>query len=85
MRLANCRSASGGMASPFAATRNQDGRDFQAGTPITSCRVDVASGCCTAYMNLAVTGSMSPAKWCTKSSSGSQKFLLTKMVDSMQR
>jgi len=31
MRLANWRSASGGIASSFWATRYQDGRDFQAG------------------------------------------------------
>ena len=69
MRSANSRSAAGGMASSFAATRNQDGRDFQAGTPITSCRVEVASACWTAYMTLAWTGLMSPAKCFRKSSS----------------
>src|ERR1700753_3990541 len=36
MRLANSRSASGGMAWSPVATRNQDGSDFQAGVPITS-------------------------------------------------
>src|SRR6266487_839488 len=38
MRLANRRSASGGMAWSPSATRDQDGSAFQAGTPITSCR-----------------------------------------------
>src|ERR1700733_10146344 len=72
MRLANWRSASGGIASSFSATRNQDGCDFQAGTPITSSSVDAARGCCTAYMTRACTVSTSAAKWLTKSSSGSQ-------------
>ena len=40
----------------------QDGSDFQAGTPITSCSADAASGCCTAYMTRALTGSTSAAK-----------------------
>src|SRR5690348_14871847 len=56
MRAANCRSASGGSASSPAATRYQDGRVFQAGTPITSVKADAASGCCTAYITLALTG-----------------------------
>ena len=72
MRLANRRSASGGIASSLAATRYQDGCDFQTGTPITSWRADAARGCCTAYMTRALTGSTSAAKWFTKSSSGSQ-------------
>ena len=38
IRGANCRSASGGIAWSPSATRNQDGSDFQAGTPITSPR-----------------------------------------------
>src|SRR5712692_11804820 len=72
MRLANRRWASGGSAWSSAATRNQDGSDFQAGTPITSWKADAASACCTAYMTLAFTGSTSAAKWLTKSSSGNQ-------------
>ena len=36
MRLANSRSASGGIAWSPSAIRNHDGSDFQAGTPITS-------------------------------------------------
>src|SRR5438132_12180501 len=36
IRLANSRSASGGIAWSSAATRYQDGTDFQAGTPTTS-------------------------------------------------
>src|SRR6266516_3936016 len=71
MREANCRSASGGIASSSAATRYQDGSVFQAGTPITSPNADAASGCCTAYITLALTGSTSAAKWLTKSSSDS--------------
>ncbi|HEY1625200.1 MAG TPA: hypothetical protein VGG16_15515, partial [Streptosporangiaceae bacterium] len=35
MRLANIRSASGGIAWSSVATRYHDGSDFQAGTPIT--------------------------------------------------
>src|SRR5258707_12781341 len=72
MRAANWRSASGGIAWSSAATRYQDGSVFQAGTPITSPKMDVASGCCTAYITLAFTGSTSAAKWLTKSSSDSQ-------------
>jgi hypothetical protein len=56
------------MASSLAATRYQLGRDFQAGTPITSPNADAARGCWTAYMTLALTGSTSAAKWFTKSS-----------------
>ena len=36
MRLANWRSASGGIASSSVATRYHDGRNFQAGSLITS-------------------------------------------------
>jgi hypothetical protein len=36
IRSANRRSASGGIAWSPSATRNHDGSDFQAGTPITS-------------------------------------------------
>src|SRR5947209_2885902 len=72
MRLANRRSASGGIAWSSAATRYQDGSVFQAGTAITSPKVEVARGCCTAYITLALTGSTSAAKWLTKSSSDSQ-------------
>jgi len=43
-----------------------------AGVPITSSNVDVCSGCCTAYMIFASTGSTSGAKCARKSSSGSQ-------------
>src|ERR1700722_4195634 len=72
MRLANCRSASGGMASSFSATRNQDGCDFQAGTPITSPKVLVDRGCWTANITLALRVSTSAAKWLTKSGSPSR-------------
>src|SRR5690349_21512335 len=72
MRLANRRSASGGMAWSWVATRYQDGSDFQAGTPITSVKAEPARGCWTAYITLARTGSTSAAKWWTKSSSDSQ-------------
>ena len=72
MRAANCRWASGGIAWSPSATRNQDGSDFQAGTPITSSRALQGNGCWTAYMTLALTGSTSAAKWLRKSSSGSQ-------------
>jgi len=72
MRAANWRSASGGIASSAVATMNQVGSDFQAGTPITSWKPEAATGCCTAYMTRALTGSMSAAKCLTKSSSGSQ-------------
>src|SRR5260370_24345587 len=61
MRSANCRSAAGGIASSSAATRYQDGSVFQAGTPITSPKADVASGCCTAYITFALTWSTSAA------------------------
>src|SRR6201993_4922894 len=70
MRLANRRSASGGIAWSSAATRYQDGSVFQAGTPITSPKTELASGCCTAYITLAWTGSTSPAKGWMKASSG---------------
>src|SRR6266487_5423599 len=50
MRLANSRSASGGIASSSLATRYQVGWDFQAGTPITSVKAEPARACCTAYM-----------------------------------
>ena len=40
MRVANCRSASGGIASSFAATRYQEGSDLQAGAPITSAKAE---------------------------------------------
>jgi hypothetical protein len=53
MGLANRRSASGGIASSFWATRYQDGIDFQAGTPITSPCAVAARGCCTACMTRA--------------------------------
>src|SRR6201993_3968627 len=72
MRLANRRSASGGIAWSSAATRYQDGRVFQAGAPITSVQAGAASGCCTADITLALTGSTSATKWLTKSSSDSQ-------------
>src|ERR1700683_1964501 len=72
IRAANCRSASGGSASSSAATRYQDGSVFQAGTPITSPNADMASGCCTAYITLAWTGSTSAAELGTQASSGSQ-------------
>src|SRR6187401_581203 len=62
MRLANCRSASGGIAWSPSATMYQEGSDLQAGTPMTSPRADPASGCCTAYMTLALIGSTSAAK-----------------------
>src|SRR6266571_8613866 len=62
MRLANSRSASGGMAWSWVATRYQDGSDFQAGTPITSVNVEPAKGCCTACITLARIGSTSAAK-----------------------
>src|SRR5229473_4756975 len=45
MRLANMRSASGGIASSLVATRYQEGCDFQAGTPITSSKVLIDSPC----------------------------------------
>src|SRR2546428_5989335 len=72
MRLANSRSASGGIAWSPSATMYQDGSDFQAGTPISSWRAVADNGCWTAYITLALTGSTSAAKWFTKSSSGSQ-------------
>ena len=48
MRSANCRSASGGIASSFAATTNHDGNDFHAGSPIVYSKVLIEMGCCTA-------------------------------------
>src|SRR6476660_7293594 len=72
IRVANWRSASGGIASSFWATRYQDGSDFQAGTPITSVNADDASGCCTAYITCALVESTSAAKCSTKSSSDNQ-------------
>src|SRR5258705_13034389 len=62
MRLANWRSASGGIASSFCATRCQLGCDFQAGSPMTVSNVLIAIGCCTAYMTRAFTGSTSAAQ-----------------------
>src|SRR6266700_5696192 len=62
IRLANRRSASGGIAWSSAATRNQDGSAFQAGIPITSWKADADRACCTAYMTLAFAGSTSAAK-----------------------
>src|SRR6201989_1921078 len=70
IRAANCRSASGGSASSSPATRYQDGSVFQAGTPITSPKADMASGCCTAYITVAWTGSTSAAKGGEKTCSG---------------
>src|SRR5260370_3359607 len=61
MRLANSRSASGGMAWAWVATRYQQGSDFQAGTPISSVNVEPARGCCTAYIPRARSRSTSPA------------------------
>src|SRR5260370_24963259 len=61
IRLANRRSASGGSAWSSAATRYQDGSVFQAGTPITSPKAEVATACCTAYITFALTGSTSVA------------------------
>src|ERR1700677_2933599 len=68
MRVANRRSASGGSASSSAATRYQEGSVFQAGTPITSSNIDMAIGCCPAYIGFASTGAASPAKGLKKSS-----------------
>ena len=51
------------------------GSDFHAGVPITSPKVDIDNGCCTACITLAWVGSTSGAKWLTKSSSGSQAKL----------
>src|SRR5438445_11491527 len=72
MRDANSRSASGGIASSFWATRYQEGSDFHAGAPMTSVKAEEASACWTAYMTFARVGSTSAAKWLTKSSSDSQ-------------
>src|ERR1700693_283260 len=72
MRAANWRSASGGRAWSSAATRYHDGSVFQAGTPITSPKADMASGCCTAYITLAWTGSTSAAEWWAEAASDIQ-------------
>ncbi len=53
------------MAWSSVATRYQDGSDFQAGMPITSVKVEPASGCWVACITLARTGSTSAAKWLT--------------------
>ena len=53
IRWANKRSALGGIASSFLATRYHDGSVFQAGVPITSPSAVTDNGCCTAYMTLA--------------------------------
>ena len=53
IRLANARSAPGGMAWSWVAAGYQDGRAFQAGTPMTSVKVEPARGCCTACITLA--------------------------------
>src|SRR5689334_23413058 len=71
MRDANMRSASGGIASSFWATRYHDGRDLQAGTSMTSVNAVDARACWTAYTTFARVGSTSAAKWLTKSSSES--------------
>jgi Methyladenine glycosylase len=71
-RDANMRSASGGIASSFCATRYQAGSDRHAGTPMTSVKAEDASGCCAAYNTRARVGSTSAAKWSTKSSSESR-------------
>ena len=61
MRFANERSAAGGMASSLTATMYQVGNDFQAATPITSAKVDMDNGCCTACITSARAGSFHPA------------------------
>jgi hypothetical protein len=45
IRLANCRSAAGGMASSLLATRYQHGSDFHAGSAVTSVKAEPASAC----------------------------------------
>src|ERR1700744_92717 len=55
IRAADCRPAAGGRAWSSAATRYQDGSVFQAGTPITSPKADMASGCCTGGVTRAAT------------------------------
>src|ERR1700722_15071745 len=45
IRAANRRSASGGIASSFWATRYQDGSHLHAGVPITSVNAEEASAC----------------------------------------
>ena len=72
MRAANGRPASGGIASSLVATRNHEGRARQAGTPMTSSKVESEMGCWTACMTFACAGSTSAAKCPTKSASGSQ-------------
>src|SRR5580704_2687984 len=72
IRLAKRRSASGGIAWSLAATMYHDGSDFQAGTPITSSRVDADSPCWTANITFALAGATSAAKYDTKSPSGIQ-------------
>src|SRR5690242_5658037 len=72
MRGANCRWASGGIAWSPSAMRKHVGRDFHAGTPITSPSALQCNGCWTANMTSALVGSTSAAKCFTKSSSGSQ-------------
>ena len=62
IRLANILSASGGMAWSPVATRYHDGRDFHAGSPMTSSKVLIERPCCTAYKTFAITGSTSAAK-----------------------
>lgn len=59
-RFANERSAAGGMASSLTATMYQVGNDFQAATPITSAKVDMDNGCCTACITSARAGSFTP-------------------------
>src|SRR4029078_470378 len=61
IRAANCRSASGGIASSFCATRYQVGSDFHAGSPMTSVKADEARACCTAYRTAARFGSTAAA------------------------
>src|SRR6266853_983311 len=72
MRLANERSASGGIASSSVATRYQLGIDFQAGAAITSSKVLIDRPCCTANITFARLFSTPEAKCVTKSSSGIQ-------------
>src|SRR5206468_6241379 len=67
IRSANRRSASGGIASSFWATRYQEGSDFHAGAPMTSVKAEEASACWTACSTRARVGSTSPAKWLTRS------------------
>src|SRR2546422_11470650 len=62
IRDANMRSASGGRASSFCATRYHDGSDVQAGTPMTSGKAVDARACWTAYMTFAWARSTSAAQ-----------------------